>query len=600
MSDKFTEFELPVDAYATFDADSLKKLIISRLSDQNVFTDQVYEGSNLSSFIDIIAYSYHVLIYYLNRTSTESLFSEANIYENVNRIVKLINYNPVGYQTSTLAFQAFGSDDLVPGTYTLPKYTYINSNGTIFSTIKDITFCKKTQGIEEIQSIGLNNLLYQGFWEEHPEIQSTGEPFETKIINVDSTKVDHFNLHVYVKDSSTGKYYEYTETSSMFLNKPTDRVFEKRLNENEVYEIKFGNNITGAQLNPRDTIHVYYLKSTGEESIVGPNFLDETKLTMYGTNQFNSIRRDTKSENIKYITFDNLEYVSLTNNTNSTVPQQRETVEEIKRKAPKYFTSQNRLVTAKEYESYIDKNYGAIINSIKVVDNNTYMDTHFKYLMNDIGVNNPNMESRIMFNQLESVSTTTNFNNVYVYCVPKMYANTSAVKYSNFLTSAQRELIVNDVNQVKMLSHDIVLMDPVYMTVDLSLHAGNEQPIPTQSENTRLVIVKNKNSLRDDDAIVEEVTGIFVSYFDNNNCSLGQVIDLSEIGNQLLNIEGVDSFRTERTDINLSTQGLSLSVWNPVYTTDIITTNQNIQLPDFKFPYLNEVFKFYKKIKVID
>ena len=65
-----------------------------------------------------------------------------------------------------------------------------------------------------------------------------------------------------------------------------------------------------------------------------------------------------------------------------------------------------------------------------------------------------------------------------------MYANTSAVKYSNFLSSAQRELIVNDVNKVKMLSHDIVLMDPVYMTVDLSLHAANEQPSPTQTENT--------------------------------------------------------------------------------------------------------------------
>ena len=114
------------------------------------------------------------------------------------------------------------------------------------------------------------------------------------------------------------------------------------------------------------------------------------------------------------------------------------------------------------------------------------------------------------------------------------------------------------------------------------------------------MVTKNKNTLRDDDAIVEEVPGVFVSYFDNNNCNLGQIIDLSELGNQLLNIEGVDSLRTERTDINLSAQGLSLSVWNPVYTTDIVTTNQNVQLPDFKFPYLNDVFKFYKKIKVVD
>ena len=598
MSDKFTDYNLPADAYATFDAESLKKLIIERLSQQKVFSDQVYEGSNLSAFIDIIAYSYHVLIYYLNRTSTETLFSEANIYENVNRIVKLINYNPVGYQTSALSFQAHASDDLVPGTYTLPRYTYVNSNGTIFSLDKDITFNKTTELFEELTSVGSNHLLYQGFWEEHPEMPSTGEPFETKIINTTADKIDHFHVHVYIKDVNTGKFYEYTETTSMFLNKPTDRVFEKRLNEDEKYEIKFGNNITGSQLNAGDTIHVYYLKSTGEESIVGPNFLDDLKLTMYGTNLFNSIRSDTRPENIQYITFDNLETITLTNNTNSTVPQGRESVSEIKRKAPLYFASQNRLVTAAEYETYINKNYGSIVKSTAVVDNNTYMDNHFKYLLDDIGVNHPNLESRVMFNQLDSVSTTTSFNNVYIYCVPKIHANTSAIKYANFLSSSQKELINNDVSKVKMLSHDIVLMDPVYVAADISLHAAGESPSTTQTENTKLKITKDPNSLRDDDAIIEEVTGVFVKYFDNSSCDLGQLVDLGDIGTQILNIDGVKAISTSRTDIDLSISGISMSIWNPVYPSDITTTNQNIQLPHFKFPYLNDVFKFYKKIEI--
>ena len=599
MSDKFTDYNLPIDAYATFDAESLKKLIIQRLSEQNVFTDQVYEGSNLSSFIDVIAYSYHVLLFYLNRTSSESMFTEANIYENVNRIVKLINYNPVGYQTSALSFQAFGSDDLVPGTYTLPRYTYLNSNGTVFSTDRDITFTKNTEQIEELSSIGSNNLLYQGFWEEHPIVQATGEPFETHIINTTTDKIDHFHVHVYVKDITTGKFYEYTEVPSMFLNKPTDRVFEKRLNQDEMYEIKFGNNITGAQLNYGDSIHVYYLKSTGEESIVGPNFLDDIKLTMYGTNQFNIIRTDVRPENIKYITFDNLETISLTNNENSTIPQERESVAEIKRKAPLYFASQNRLVTAPEYETYLSKNYGAVINSVKVVDNNTYIDGHYKYLMEEVGVNHPELESRIMFNQLKSASTTTNFNNVYLYCVPKIHASSSSIKYSNFMSPAQKELISNDVNQVKMLSHDIVLMDPVYMAVDVSVNSPDEIPNPSQSENTKLRITKTRSSLRDDAAIIEEIAGVFVKYFDNTNCQLGQTINSGELGTNILNIDGVDAIETRRTDIDLTIPGMSISVWNPVYTNDIITTNQNILLPHYKFPFLNDVFKFYKKIEII-
>ena len=60
----FTNFELDSDAYPTFDSVSLRDLIVQRLTDQNIFTDQIFEGSNISSMIDIIAYSYHVLLFY--------------------------------------------------------------------------------------------------------------------------------------------------------------------------------------------------------------------------------------------------------------------------------------------------------------------------------------------------------------------------------------------------------------------------------------------------------------------------------------------------------------------------------------------------------
>ena len=143
--DKFAEYELPVTAYTNFDAQSLRDFIINKLSEQEVFTDQIYKGSNLSAFIDIIAYSYHTLIYYLNRTSTESMFSETSIYENINRIVKLLNYSPLGFQTSTLNFEAFASNELVPGTYTLPRYTYLASNDITYSTSEDISFTKSVE-----------------------------------------------------------------------------------------------------------------------------------------------------------------------------------------------------------------------------------------------------------------------------------------------------------------------------------------------------------------------------------------------------------------------------------------------------------------------
>ena len=57
-----TDFTLPRDAYATFDALTLKQLIKDRLKAGGVFTDQDFEGSNISAIIDVIAFSYHLLI----------------------------------------------------------------------------------------------------------------------------------------------------------------------------------------------------------------------------------------------------------------------------------------------------------------------------------------------------------------------------------------------------------------------------------------------------------------------------------------------------------------------------------------------------------
>ena len=118
---KFLDFNLPQDAYVAFDATTLKAFIIQRLNENEKFTDQNYEGSNLAAVIDIIAYSYHVLLFYLNNTAAEVDFNQATLYENMNRIVKLIGYKPTGKQTSVVPIKAVataGLGNLEKGNYT--------------------------------------------------------------------------------------------------------------------------------------------------------------------------------------------------------------------------------------------------------------------------------------------------------------------------------------------------------------------------------------------------------------------------------------------------------------------------------------------------
>mgnify|MGYP003128716017 FL=1 len=137
---KNTDFTLARNNYTSFDALTLKQLIKQRLNEEGVFTDQVFEGSNISAIIDIIAYSYHTLLFYLNSTASESLFSESTLYENMNRIVKLIDYKPNGYQTSILSFEATANENLLPDLYTIKRYSYftINSFITFFLLVDNI------------------------------------------------------------------------------------------------------------------------------------------------------------------------------------------------------------------------------------------------------------------------------------------------------------------------------------------------------------------------------------------------------------------------------------------------------------------------------
>ena len=123
MAQNFTDFTLPKNSYATFDALTMKQVIKDRLTLGGVFTDQAYEGSNINAINDIIALSYHYLLFYLNSTSSESMFDQTTLYENMNKLVKIINYSPTGFKTSLLSYQATANSNLPPSIFIIPILT---------------------------------------------------------------------------------------------------------------------------------------------------------------------------------------------------------------------------------------------------------------------------------------------------------------------------------------------------------------------------------------------------------------------------------------------------------------------------------------------
>tara|TARA_B110000495_G_scaffold155235_1_gene138525 strand:- start:2089 stop:3996 length:1908 start_codon:yes stop_codon:yes gene_type:complete len=595
------EFTLPKQGYAAFDAASLKTLIIERLNTNNVFTDQNYEGSNINAFIDVVSYAYHVLLFYLNNTSNESLFSESQIYENINRIVKSIDYKPVGVQTPALTISAIASDQLTIGTYTIPRYSYIDIGGFIYSFNNDTTFVKTTSADENLEQITGKTLLYQGQYIEYPVYKATGEPNETLVVVPgDNISVDHFNIDVYIQEGGPGgTFHKYDTITSMLFARPTSRNVEIRLNENKRYEIRFGNDINGRQLRSEDMVYIYYLSTEGTSGEVSENDAVNKKVKLYTSTQLEVLKQSSniRGDGVVYINQPEADNVLISNSEPSTKFYEGETVEDVRSNAPQTFSSQYRLVSISDYESYIISNFSNFVSGVKAVDNNTYLDNHIKYYY-DLGLKSPSLESRVLMNQVQFSSSCT-FNNLYIYVVPRLDKTTTLTKRNNYLTTAQKELIINRLSQTKTVTCDPIIMDPVYVTVDIGTRGVNE-PMNTQiSDQTKIMLVQEDTSRVNSNDIIQKVGSILKEYFSNTNATIGMSIDLTKLSNEILSIQGITTFYTYRPDLGGTyVEGLSLMIWNPVYEDDILQTTQNYNLPIFKFPFFRDVDNIGDKIQV--
>jgi hypothetical protein len=580
--------------YVAFDALSLRSFISNRLNQSGIITDQNYEGSNITAINNIIAYSFHTLLYYLNQTSTESLFSEAQLYENMNRIVKLLNYSPIGAQTSTLSFSISATSDLVPGSYTIPRYTLIRAGNAAYSFNEDVTFTKTVFGTENLTTVSNQYLLYQGNYIEYPIYTARGESNEVVyLVPGSNVTVDHFNIDVYVKDVNTSKWTKWLRTESLYLQNATDKCFELRLNSNKNYEFKFGDGINGAQLNPSDLVAIYYLQSTGTGGQIGVGVIDGQKAAIYTTSQFGLIQPDVTSSDLNLLDDVKVLGLQFANTNISTSFTNIESVDSIRNNAPASFKSQFRVVTTADYKSYITSNFANIINDVAVLNNNQYVNAHLKYLYN-IGLTNPGVDYRVLYNQM-AFADACNFNNVYVYVLPKA-TKLLTNNYINYLTPSQKQLIVSTVNDKKTLTSEVVIMDPVYLAVTTGVGVGTTT-ILADVTNSKLVVTLNRGAKTPASVILSSIQSIFESYFNPSSLKLGCTINIPDITGSILALTDVQSIATVNGTETVN--GVSLIVYNPSYPdNDITFTSKTFTVQPFQTVYLNDINELLTRVVV--
>lgn len=589
-------FPISKNSYAAFDAISLRNLIIDRLNEQGIFTDQNYLGSNLASVIDIISYSFNTLMFYLNRTSSESMFSEAQLYENINRIVKILDYKPIGYQTSTLTFQC-SATGLPSGIYTIPRYSYLNLGNVNFSFNEDINFKiiqDSTVTAQVLTDLSNKKILFQGIYRETPIHTATGDENETvTIINNDNSLIDHFNIDVYVYETDKDSWIQYKNVSNLFSEPSFARSFEKRLNSKATYDIVFGDGINGRRLEMGEKVIIFYLQSSGERGVVGPEQMNSAQKLIYSSVNFLSILSNT-SEGAKYIDSSEFSKLYFSNIVGSTIPKDIESADSIRNNAPSNFKSQYRLVTKQDYETFVKINHGNFINDVKVFSNWDYTSQYLKYF-NDIQVS-PTSYRQILLNQV-LYADSCNFNNLYICAIPKI-SQTSSLKY---LLPAQKEILLVDMQPLKTVTTELTFLDPVVKQLALGVKSLNYGVEAFDRDFCTLEVVKRTSSKRSNHSILNEIVALFNKYFNPTEVKLGWSYNHSQLMAEVLAIEGVDKVITRRADTNESYEGISLFCWNPVFSNlDKMAITNNVQFKPFEVVYFENLSEIANKIQVIE
>jgi hypothetical protein len=269
-----------------------------------------------------------------------------------------------------------------------------------------------------------------------------------------------------------------------------------------------------------------------------------------------------------------------------------ETVAEIRRNAPKVFASQNRLVTKNDYEYQINRNFNNITRDIKVLSNSEYTSKVLAYY-NDIGLVNGNDNARVLYSQV-LFSSSTSFNNVYVYTVPNNNPTLNGLT-PNYLNPAQKQLITEFCDSKKDITQNVVISDAIFKAFAFGAPNTDDDSVDDTVNNSSLRVTLDKNQAINDGAIRSSIYNIINNYF--NNIQLGSIVSVANLTTDILNIPGVTAIDTINGDSVVP--NLNFIIWNPDYKEqDNVLQSLNYQLEDFQFAYFYNPQNITNKIAI--
>ena len=333
---------MPLVNFANLDFDQIKTSIKDYLRSNSNFTDYDFEGSNLSTIIDVLAYNTYITSYNANMVSNEVFIDSATLRENVVSLARNIGYIPYSKRASIANISFFvDTSDYTdkPQTITLNKGLVASSNSFAnesytFAILDDITV-----PVSDDEASFENVAIYEGIYLTQTFTVNSFDPDQRFIL--DNGGIDLSTLRVVVKPSESSTVTrKYVQSDSLFEINGESAVYFVQEVEGERYELVFGDGIFGKKLDAPGFIEVSYLVTNGELA--------------NGINNFNFSGKLTSSrDNINISTG-----VSLLTTVNAaSLGRSIESVESIKKYAPRIYSSQKRAVTTADFEAIIPSLY---------------------------------------------------------------------------------------------------------------------------------------------------------------------------------------------------------------------------------------------------
>ena len=332
---------MPLANYANLDFDQVKTTLRDYLKSNSNFTDYDFEGSNLSTILDVLAYNTYISSYNANMVANEVFIDSATLRENIVALARNIGYVPRSRKAARATVSFFVDTSNIsptPATITLHKGIVATTTGSFGNESK--TFCI----LDDISVPVFNNIanfedisIYEG------TLLSSNFTYSTRVPNqkfiLPNSGVDTSLISVTVKNNeNSSASTKYSNQDNLFdLGAESKAYFLQEISD-ERYEIFFGDGIFGRALEEGNYITANYIASNGDSGNGISSFQYSGRLT-YTRNA----QTYTVTSGISLLT------TGVTSSGGDTI----ESVESIRRYAPRIYASQNRALTASDYEILI-------------------------------------------------------------------------------------------------------------------------------------------------------------------------------------------------------------------------------------------------------